>query len=196
VLWLSCKLLLFHFTGLWVSTFFSRGQASKFLKDDGPESENLVLTLDLKKRKKVFSKYKNDTFEQFIGSLEIPKVISADIEVTLNTNNYNMPVIPVGVYNIWAPTGTASIPTDGYRTPNSNKVRGDRAWFPIEEGGSLNNARFIHLGHISHGCISIMDPSQWTDVYETLINNRLSGANGRQYVGLLKVTDNIFGNEW
>ncbi len=74
-------------------------------------------------------------------------------------------------------------------------------WFPIET--PVTTDRYIHLGKISHGCVTIgineykldnpnynpNDPStiqtyaNWTDVYDYLIRSRLDD----EYIGTVEV---------
>ena len=61
-------------------------------------------------------------------------------------------------------------------------LKSDQVWFSIEYG---NNSRFIHLGHLSEGCVTIMALDKWNAIYDELIKHRV---NGGEYIGQLHIT--------
>ena len=52
-------------------------------------------------------------------------------------------------------------------------------WFPIQQG---NNSRFIHVGNVSEGCVTVLDLARWEQVHEALISHR--GSDGRSVATL------------
>ena len=76
--------------------------------------------------------------------------------------------------------------TDRYRTHRNGypDLKYDVVWFPIEDAES-RNSKFIHVGHLSEGCITIYDFSKWNDLYQYLITNRMD-SNGK-YIGTVTI---------
>jgi hypothetical protein len=65
---------------------------------------------------------------------------------------------------------------------------GNDVWFPIGlSGAPTNSSRYIHVGHLSEGCVTVHDLPKWSALYTYLISHRIPGSTGKQ-VGWLKVT--------
>jgi hypothetical protein len=112
----------------------------------------------------------------------------AHAQVTLNSvwdGTYTP--IPAGNHKIMAPdVSHANISTAGYRSATPG-LRCTDVWFPIELSGSRgNSSRYIHVGHLSEGCVTVHELTAWNSVYDYLISHRLPGNNGK-YVGNLTV---------
>lgn len=133
----------------------------------------------------MYSIAKGDTYPQQTGTLTVDGVSAA---VTLNTDlgditirNGFTPIAP-GIYRILVPPNPHDKSmTEFYRTHIEPSLKSDQVWFPIEFG---DNSRFIHLGNISEGCVTVMDLNKWNAVYKALISQRT--PDGR-YVGQLTV---------
>ena len=90
--------------------------------------------------------------------------------------------IPTGSYKIFIPDSPHHADfTSDYREHDPT-LRSDQVWFPIEYG---NNTRYIHPGHVSHGCVTVHELSKWNALYDYLIKHRMAGS---QYVGTLIVS--------
>ena len=64
---------------------------------------------------------------------------------------------------------------------------GNDIWFPIGLNGStVNSSRYIHVGHLSEGCVTTHELKKWTALYNYLISHRVPNSMGK-YVGQLKV---------
>lgn len=60
-----------------------------------------------------------------------------------------------------------------------NGMVGNDTWFPIGLGNSLNNSsRYIHVGHLSEGCVTVHELGKWTALYGYLISHRVPGSRG------------------
>lgn len=57
-------------------------------------------------------------------------------------------------------------------------------WFPIEYKPTYNS-NFIHVGNVSHGCITCYQLDKWNDLYAYLIRHRLDKDG--LYVGTLVI---------
>ncbi len=108
--------------------------------------------------------------------------------VTLNSVwNSSYSAIPPGTHTILAPDYSHhSISTAGYVTATPGMV-GNDVWFPIGVNGSTeNSSRYIHVGHLSEGCVTVHELGKWNAVYNYLISHREPGSAGKK-VGQLVV---------
>lgn len=71
-------------------------------------------------------------------------------------------------------------PGDGWLSVQKEDVK-LQEWHANTE---VNNSRYVHVGNVSHGCVTVVDLEQWAEVYEYLIKHRLPGG---QHVGKLVV---------
>lgn len=60
----------------------------------------------------------------------------------------------------------------------------DTVWFPVEYAANYNSS-FVHVGHLSEGCVTVYQIQKWNSVYLYLIKNRLDKAG--KYVGILEI---------
>lgn len=95
--------------------------------------------------------------------------------------------IPVGTHSILVPDYShATISTAGYVEATPGTV-GNDVWFPIGLNGSeQNSSRYIHIGHLSEGCVTVYELTKWTALYNYLISHRVAGLAGKR-VGSLTV---------
>lgn len=98
--------------------------------------------------------------------------------------------IPPGRHRIMAPDYShAHISTEGYRSAHPGQVNCTDVWFPIAlEGTVVNSTRYIHIGHVSEGCVTCYELIKWNLLYEYLINKRVPGSKGK-FVGELIVEE-------
>ena len=81
----------------------------------------------------------------------------------------------------------AQISTRGYRNSYPGKIKANNVWFPIELAGHVgNSSRYVHIGHLSEGCVTVHDLLGWNSVYDFLISHRISNTNGK-YVAFIEV---------
>jgi hypothetical protein len=112
-----------------------------------------------------------------------------NITVTLNSVwNGTFSPIPPGRHRIMTPDRShANISTEGYRDSYPGRIKANDVWFPIElHGEKGSSSRYVHIGHLSEGCVTVHDISQWNIVYNFLISHRLPDTTG-QYVAILNV---------
>lgn len=122
--------------------------------------------------------------------------ITLDSDVRYQETNRNSPAfgqtkqsqpLPKGTYKIMAPDyAKDGAMTAFYRTSPKGFVdlKYDTAWFPIEYAPT-HNSNFVHVGHLSEGCITCYEVQKWNDLYQYLITNRTSDG---KYVGTLIIT--------
>jgi hypothetical protein len=108
--------------------------------------------------------------------------------VTLNSVwNGEFHPIPPGSHAILSPDYShAAIATTGYANATPGMI-GNDVWFPIGLNGQLvNSSRYVHVGHLSDGCVTVHQLERWTAVYQYLISHRAPGSAGKR-VGTLTV---------
>jgi hypothetical protein len=95
--------------------------------------------------------------------------------------------IPPGMHAILAPDYShKTISTAGYAAATDGMV-GNDVWFPIGlHGSSSNSSRYIHVGHLSEGCVTVHQLEKWTAIYEFLISHRVPNSAGKR-IGSLEV---------
>ncbi len=96
--------------------------------------------------------------------------------------------LAAGTHNILAPDyAHANISTGGYASATPGMV-GNNTWFPIGLGASMqNSSRYVHVGHLSDGCVTVYELGKWSAVYNYLISHRAPGSAGK-LIGRLTVT--------
>ena len=119
--------------------------------------------------------------------LSIGKIKDISIQVTLNsdwsTGSGRTP-LSVGIYEIATPDGGHPPGQTNIHTVDGKPVKNFNIWFPILPKSS---ERFIHIGHLSHGCITITDYDKYPQIHDYLIKHRGKGKNGDTIVALLQV---------
>lgn len=108
--------------------------------------------------------------------------------VTLNSVwDMGFTPVPPGMHAILAPDYShTKTSTAGYVQATPGMI-GNDVWFPIGLSGSLvNSSRYVHVGHLSDGCVTVHQLERWTAIYEYLITHRMPGSGGKR-VGSLVV---------
>ncbi len=90
--------------------------------------------------------------------------------------------LPAGTYDILVPDFPHDANMTRYYRRTEPKLVHDQVWFPVRFG---NNSRFVHVGNVSDGCVTILDLDKWTALHEELVRHR--SPDGR-CVGKLVVT--------
>ena len=106
------------------------------------------------------------------------------VQVTLNSKyegsrRHDTP-IPQGVYTIFAPTTSRKRISTAWYVQATAGMHGNDVWFPV--GGVISTDRFIHVGHLSEGCITCHELTKWNAVYDYLISSRDPNSMGK-YAG-------------
>lgn len=119
--------------------------------------------------------------------LSIGRIKEISVQVTLNsdwTPGSGRTPLPVGTYEIAAPDGFHPPKNTNFYTVNGKPVKNYKIWFPILP---LSSERYIHVGHVSHGCISIIDYDKYPQIHDYLVKHRGKGKNGDTIVAILQV---------
>jgi hypothetical protein len=158
--------------------------AQKYLVDDGPSGPATVSVRYLGTPSDEDSPFKGHLRQQWAEAT----FDGNKARVTLNSVwNGKYTPIPAGKHTILAPDSShGNISTAGYRqgTPG---LRCTDVWFPLQLAGtSGNSGRYIHAGHLSEGCVTFHELTEWNAIYDYLIRSRVPGSKGKQ-VGSLVV---------
>ncbi|MDR0807380.1 MAG: hypothetical protein LBN41_11715 [Enterobacteriaceae bacterium] len=151
-------------------------------------------------RQWVISKPRNNTgYNQLVSILNFngdTAKITLDSDIDYEETNSNSPYfrkvrhsspLPKGEYKILAPDYPKDTSMTSFYRNNYGgypDLKYDSVWFPIEYAGNQNSS-FVHVGHLSEGCITISQLDKWNDIYKYLISNRLD--NEGKYVGILTI---------
>ena len=103
-------------------------------------------------------------------------------DVTMNTNwGVGYYPLPAGTYNVGTPDAPhAGDMTNYYRAVAPSLIH-DQVWFPIQ---FADKSRYVHVGNISDGCVTVISLEQWPKVCEALISHR---SDDGAYVATLTV---------
>lgn len=158
--------------------------ADKFLSDDGPGGPAVVRVKYVGSPTPEVSQFKGPLTQQWAKAT----FNGEHATVTLNSVwDQSFTPIPAGTHMIMAPDEShGNISTAGYRgaTPG---LRCTDVWFPIQlSGTSGNSGRYVHVGHLSEGCVTFHELIKWNAVYDYLISSRVPGVDGK-FVGNLIV---------
>ncbi|WP_211466393.1 hypothetical protein, partial [Collimonas silvisoli] len=95
--------------------------------------------------------------------------------------------LPRGTFKILAPDYPKDQGMTGfYRTRPGGypDLKHDTVWFPIENPAT-QNSNFVHVGHLSEGCVTMYELKMWNPLYLYLIANR-TDKDGK-YVGTVTI---------
>ncbi len=111
------------------------------------------------------------------------KVGATTAQVTMNTVwGVQFFPLPAGSYKIMVPdVPHAGNMTRFYRAV-ADRLKHDQVWFPIQYG---DNSRYVHVGNVSEGCVTVVDLNAWASICQELVSHR--SPDGK-YVGTLVVT--------
>ncbi len=164
------------------------------LSKRSPEMVTETLRVQYGKRSFAISAPRNNqSLDQQWAEITLP---GAHMKVTLTLNslwNGQWTPIPAGTHRIMAPDAPHDASYTNFYAEYANKnglgeVVGDQVWFPIElEGSRGNSSRYVHIGNLSEGCLTVYALDRWNEVYNFLISHRLPNEQGK-YVAMLEVT--------
>ena len=149
--------------------------------------DNMIPTIKVKYGKFVRDWYsipRKHKIDQQFATLTVGNI---SVQVTLNsdwTPGSGRTPLPVGTYEIAAPDGFHPPKNTNFYMVDGEPVKDYKIWFPILP---LSEQRYIHVGHLSHGCISIIDYDKYPQIHDYLIKHRGKGKNGHNIVALLQV---------
>lgn len=132
------------------------------------------------------------------------KYAGGTINITLNSMLPGYSALAPGDYKIMTPVTShaprvdpvTGVPSGASTEPyvilsrqsrrNPNDARGHDAWMPIALNDQPYDGRFLHVGHLSEGCVTIREEDLWEPLYKYLIKNRLPNSKGK-FVAKLRI---------
>lgn len=102
------------------------------------------------------------------------------VKVTMNSIWERNPIykwenyypIPTGTYTIKVPVAPHTEGPTGFYQTFDNRLQHHQVWFQIVYG---DNSRFVHVGHVSEGCTTVVELEKWAAIQEALISHRPGG---------------------
>lgn len=114
------------------------------------------------------------------------KINNKVIQVSLNSVPHEYTPIGPGTHKLLRPDYShAEQGATGYIRFDPDNIYCCDAWFPIEIN-NIKTSRYIHVGHVSHGCVSVYDISKWGEIYDYLILRRKDHSKSK-YIGTIIV---------
>jgi hypothetical protein len=109
----------------------------------------------------------NQKLDQQMATLEVAGISA---QVTMNSVwGTGFTPLPAGSYVVLLPDAPHQADmTRFYRRVEPN-LKFDQVWFPIKHG---DNSRYVHVGNLSDGCVTVLDLARWADIHEALISHR------------------------
>ncbi|ECJ3939906.1 hypothetical protein YT28_23740 [Salmonella enterica subsp. salamae] len=179
--------------------FLSDGYVGKCLiqttRSSGAKLDVKIIGRDKKKSEIRMSEYNQLMAIMSFNGDKASITLDSDVnykETNKNSPNYGQILhssqIPKGVYKVMAPDFPKDKTMTGqYRTTvkgGNPNLKYDTVWFPVQYAAN-HNSSFVHVGHLSEGCITVYETTKWNSVYLYLIKNR-SDKEGK-YVGILEI---------
>lgn len=109
------------------------------------------------------------------------EISGINVQVTMNTVwDKNFFCLPPGKYTVLIPDAPHTGNYTAFYRDSEPRLKCDQVWFPIKFN---DNSRFVHVGNVSEGCVTVMDLARWSDVHEALISHR--GPDGMSVATLI-----------
>ena len=168
----------------------SEANAKEYLGKKAPMQTGVNIMIQRQKIEEIYSRTRkqiimHETAMLRVNGLQMKITLNSIVKGSDREQEEHTP-LPPGQYRVRLP----DVPHDKnatalYRAVEAPDLKNDQVWFPIEYG---NNSRYIHVGHLSHGCVTIMQLEQWNALYQALIEHRMSGT---PYVGQILISKSI-----
>ncbi|WP_338415397.1 hypothetical protein [uncultured Sphaerotilus sp.] len=114
--------------------------------------------------------------EQLDQQLAVLDVGRLSVAVTMNSVwGTGFFPLPKGVYDVLLPDAPHKAGMTRFYRVTEPSLHADQVWFPIRFG---NNSRYVHVGNVSDGCVTVLDLARWADVHEALLRHRSADGLG------------------
>jgi hypothetical protein len=168
----------------------SEANAKEYLGKKAPFQTGVNIMVQRQKIEEIYSASKQKVI---IHETAMLRVNALQMKITLNSIVKNSDreqeahtPLPPGQYRVRLPDAPHDKnATSFYRDREEPGLRNDQVWFPIEYG---DNSRYIHVGHLSHGCVTVIQLEKWNALYQALIEHRMSGT---PYVGQIHISKSV-----
>ena len=123
------------------------------------------------------SRPRGESLNHQLATLEVAGITA---QVSMNSEwGRNYTPMPAGQYTVLLPVAPHDKVATSFYRPFEPRLKFDQVWFQIQYG---DNSRFVHVGHLSHGCTTVLDLARWADIHEALISHR--SADGKSVAQL------------
>jgi hypothetical protein len=110
---------------------------------------------------------RGQTFKQQMATLDVAGI---SVQVSMNTVwDGKFTPLPAGDYKVLLPDAPHNQNMTRYYRDTEPSLQFDQVWFPIDYG---DKSRYVHVGNVSEGCVTVLGLARWADVHETLISHR------------------------
>ncbi len=127
-----------------------------------------------------YGKYVDDWISRARGGQKLGQqmatleVAGISTQVTMNSVwTQSFTPLPAGQYTVLLPDAPHDKSMTRFYRDVEPKLKFDQVWFPIKFAG---NSRYVHVGNLSEGCVTVLDLARWVDIHEALLSHR--GADG------------------
>ena len=123
------------------------------------------------------------------SGLSIPVTLSTITYNPSSALNWRYSPLPVGIHKLKAPDYPHIGGYSAFYRVNESIPQFDLVWFRIECDAL---ARYLHMGHVSEGCLTVVNINAWEALYHKIICCRSDGNNtdipgGGMYIGQITV---------
>lgn len=146
----------------------TEANAKIYLGAVGPLAGVAQIDVKYKKfEKDWYSRARDEKLDQQWAALTVGEVVAA---VTMNTvwNGVFFP-LPAGTYDVAVPDAPHGADMTRFYRKVEPALRSDQVWFPILYG---DNSRYVHVGNVSDGCVTVASLDKWTAICEALLKHR------------------------
>jgi len=147
----------------------SDAHAAEFVGSKAPDAApaRIVVTYGRYTEGWVSAARGGERLDQQMATLEV-----AGIRVAVTMNSVwggKFTPIPAGQYAVSVPDAPHKQNMTRFYRTLAPGLKFDQVWFPIRYG---DNSRFVHVGNLSEGCVTVLDLERWPDIHEALISHR------------------------
>jgi hypothetical protein len=152
-----------------------------YLGKQAPRQQGATIEVTYGKREVWYSTVRKTNYDQQLAEVFVDGVkVLATLNSIWNTPEKYVP-IPRGRYKIKIPDYPHDANMTRFYRSAAPDLMFDQVWFPIDFD---NESRYVHVGNVSEGCVTILDLTKWTDLYRRIVGCRIPGTN---YVGEIVV---------
>jgi hypothetical protein len=147
----------------------SDANAANYLNSKSPQSTpaDVVVTYGKYVEGWVSAARGGQALDQQFATLEVGGITA---QVTMNSvwdGRYTP--LAAGQYTVLLPDAPHQQGMTRFYRRAEPSLKYDQVWFPIKHG---DNSRYIHVGNVSEGCVTVLDLARWADIHEALISHR------------------------
>jgi hypothetical protein len=136
-------------------------------KAPAPTPASIVVTYGKYVEGWVSAARNGEKLDQQMATLEVAGITA---QVTMNSVwGTGFTPLPAGKYLVLLPDAPHKADMTRFYRRVEPSLQFDQVWFPIKHG---DNSRYVHVGNLSDGCVTVLDLARWADIHEALISHR------------------------